>query len=196
MRSRRSTLVSVFAAAALVTGAIAAPANAAEPVPDFTATPLTASEPPQEGARSKSGQLAESDAALLGRSDAAVVPIMVKVDVDPVASYAGGLEGFAATSPEVTGKELSLSDPAVKAYLAHVDAVIAETQAKITATVPSAKALSSPSVVTTVEKSTSSGASPVSGVAVASISGSASTLISALSLPLLPSGSVTVSVAV
>lgn len=143
MRSRRSTLVSVFAATALVTGAIAAPAYAADPVPDFTATPLTASEPPQEGARSKSGQLAESDPALLGRSDAAVVPIMVKVDIDPVASYAGGLEGFAATSPEVTGTELSLSDPAVKAYLAHVHEVIAETQASITAAVPSAKTLTS-----------------------------------------------------
>ena len=97
MRSRRSALVSVLAASALVTGAIAAPAYAAEPTPDFTAGAVTASDPPQEGARTKSGQLAESDAALLGRSDAAVVPVMVKVDVDPVASYAGGLDGFAAT---------------------------------------------------------------------------------------------------
>lgn len=143
MRSRRSALVSVLAASALVTGAIAAPAYAADPTPDFTAGPVTASDPPQEGARTKSGQLAESDAALLGRSDAAVVPVMVKVDVDPVASYAGGLDGFAATSPEVTGKELSLSDAAVKKYLEHVKSVIADTQAKITGAVPSAKVLGS-----------------------------------------------------
>jgi subtilisin family serine protease len=143
MRARRSALVSVLAASALVTGAIAAPAYAADPTPEFTATPVAPASPPQEGARSKSGQLAESDAALLGRSDAAVVPVMVKVDVDPVASYAGGVDGFAATSPEVTGKELSLSDAAVKKYLDHVNAVIADTQAKIAAAVPSAKVLES-----------------------------------------------------
>ncbi len=143
MRARRTALLSVLAASALVTGAFAAPAYAADPTPEFTAAAVTASDPPQEGARSKSGQLAESDAALLGRTDAAVVPVMVKVDVDPVASYAGGLDGFAATSPEVTGKELSLSSPAVKKYLDHVKAVIADTQAQITAAVPSAKVLGS-----------------------------------------------------
>lgn len=143
MRARRSVLVSVLATSALITGAIAAPASAAEPSTEFTASPVTAAEPPQEGARSKSGQLAESDAALLSRSDAAVVPVMVKVDVDPVASYVGGLEGLAATSPEVTGKELSLADPAVKKYLDHVKSVIADTQAKIISQVPSAKALGS-----------------------------------------------------
>ena len=106
MRSRRSLfVVSVLAASALITGGIASPAFAADPPPDFTATPVEPAGPPQDGARSKSGQLAESDAALLARSDGQVVPIMVKVDVDPVASYTGDVEGYAATSPEITGKD-------------------------------------------------------------------------------------------
>ncbi|TPX02799.1 S8 family serine peptidase, partial [Schumannella luteola] len=135
--------MSVCAASALVMGAIAAPAYAAEPVPDFTAAAVSPEGPPEEGARTKSGQLAESDAELLARSDAAIVPVMVKVDVDPVASYAGGVDGYAATSPEITGKDLSLSDPAVAEYLEYVNGVIAETQAAITGAVPSAKALES-----------------------------------------------------
>jgi len=133
--------VSVCAASALIMGAVAAPAYAADPVPGFSGLTVAPEGPPQEGARTKTGQLAESDPELLARTDAAVIPVMVKVDVDPVASYAGGIEGYAATSPEVTGKELSLTDAAVKKYLAYVKGVIADTQAAITSAVPSAKAL-------------------------------------------------------
>ncbi|AYF99137.1 S8 family serine peptidase [Protaetiibacter intestinalis] len=133
--------MSVLAASALVTGAIAGPAYAADPGSGFTATTVTPEAPPLDLARSKSGQLAESDDALLARSDATVIPVMVKVDIDPVASYAGGIEGYAATSPEVTGKELSLSDPAVKKYLDYVNQVIAETRDSIVAAVPSAKTI-------------------------------------------------------
>ena len=143
MHARRSVVLSVIAAAALISGAFASPAYAADPVPDFTATPVTPSGPPEEGARSKTGQLAESDPALLARTDAKVVPIMVKVDVDPVASYAGDIEGLAATSPEITGKKLSLSDPAVAAYLAYVKQTLAAAQAKIKAAVPTATLLES-----------------------------------------------------
>ncbi len=141
MRSRRSVLVSVCAASALVLGAVAAPAYAADPGSGFTAATAAPEGPPEDGARTKSGQLAESDPELLARSDAAVVPVMVKVDVDPVASYTGDLDGFPATSPEVTGKELSLSDPAVAKYLDHVKSVLADTAAAITQAVPSAKSL-------------------------------------------------------
>lgn len=142
MRARRSLFVSVLAASVLISGAIASPAFAADP-PDFTATPVTPAGPPEDGARSKTGQLAESDAALLARADGAVVPIMVKVDVDPVASYTGDVEGLAATSPEITGKELSLSDPAVAAYLGYVKDALASAVADIKAAVPSATLLNS-----------------------------------------------------
>jgi hypothetical protein len=143
MRARRTVIVSVLAAWALVSGAIASPAYSADPLPDFTATPVTPSGPPEEGARSKTGQLAESDASLLARTDGAVIPIMVKVDVDPVASYTGDVEGFAATSPEVTGKKVTLSDPAVAAYLEYVKKTLAAALADIKAKVPSATLLTS-----------------------------------------------------
>ncbi|QEO10158.1 S8 family serine peptidase [Protaetiibacter larvae] len=143
MSLRRSVLVSTVAVSALILSGIGAPAFAADPGPALQAAAVTPSDPPQEGARSKTGRLAQSDEAVLARADAAVVPIMVKVDVDPVASYAGGLDGFPATSPEVTGTKLSLSDPAVARYLAHVKEVIASTQADILGAVPSAKPLAS-----------------------------------------------------
>ncbi|PZQ91519.1 MAG: serine protease [Leifsonia xyli] len=143
MRSRRFVLVSVCAAATLVAGAVAAPVYGATPAPSFTASAVSPDGPPVDGARSKTGQLAESDPALLARADAAVIPVMVKVDVDPVASYTGDVDGYPATSPEVTGKPLSLSDPNVKKYLAYVTSVIADTQAAITRAVPSAKSLES-----------------------------------------------------
>ncbi|TXK17515.1 S8 family serine peptidase [Homoserinibacter sp. GY 40078] len=141
MRSRGFVLATVLTASALAAGLVVTPAYAADPR-DFTAAPLVAADPPQDSARTVSGQLAESDAKLLARSDATLVPIMVKVDVDPVASYAGGLEGFAATSPEVTGRQLSLKDPAVARYLEHVKAVLAKTQADITSRISSASTLS------------------------------------------------------
>jgi subtilisin family serine protease len=143
MRTRRPVLISVLAASVLISGGIASPAFAADPPPDFTATPVAPAGPPQDGARSKTGQLAESDAALLARSDGEVVPIMVKVDVDPVASYTGDVEGLAATSPEITGKDLSASDPAVAAYLRYVEEALASAAADIEAAVPSASLLSS-----------------------------------------------------
>jgi len=144
MRSRRSLfVVSVLAASALITGGIASPAFAADPPPDFTATPVEPAGPPQDGARSKTGQLAESNAELIARSDGEVVPIMVKVDVDPVASYTGDVDGFAATSPEITGEGLSLSDPAVAKYLAYVKSALAAAVADIKAAVPSATLLNS-----------------------------------------------------
>ena len=144
MRSRRSLfVVSVLAASALITGGIASPAFAADPPPDFTATPVEPAGPPQDGARSKSGQLAESNAELIARADGQVVPIMVKVDVDPVASYTGDVDGYAATSPEITGKPLSVSDPAVAKYLKYVKDALAAAAADIKAKVPSATLLSS-----------------------------------------------------
>ena len=94
----------------------------------FTATPLT----PQStfsAPKSTSGQLAKSDAALLGRTDATVVNVVVKYDVDASASYTGGINGLAATSPRVTGKSLKANAAAVKAY----DAYTASYTGKVTA---------------------------------------------------------------
>jgi subtilisin family serine protease len=94
----------------------------------FTATPLTA-DSTYVGAKSTSGAIAKSDPALLGRTDATTVNVMIKYDYDVAASYAGGVAGLAATSPRVTGKSLKANADAVRAY----DAYTAGLSTKITA---------------------------------------------------------------
>ncbi|MGX1702584.1 S8 family serine peptidase [Microbacterium sp. NPDC055357] len=137
-RHARAVIVGVSVAGLLVS-AIAVPASAAPPPSDFTASPIAPDGPPQAGAKSASGNLAQSDGDLLARADAAVVPVLVKVDVDPVASYAGGVEGYAATSPETTGRSLADGGAAVARYTEYVDAQIATAQAEALALVPSAR---------------------------------------------------------
>ena len=94
----------------------------------FTATPLTP-DTTFVGAKSASGAIAKSDPALLGRTDSTPVNVMIKYDYDATASYAGGVDGLAATSPGVTGKELKDNPAAVQAY----DAYTADRSRKITA---------------------------------------------------------------
>jgi subtilisin family serine protease len=66
--------------------------------------------------KSASGKLAQSDPALVSRTDSAMVNIMVKIDADPLASYHGGVKDLPATSPAVTGVPLTQSDSAINAY--------------------------------------------------------------------------------
>jgi subtilisin family serine protease len=68
------------------------------------------------GSKSPSGRLAQSDASLIARTDSQLVGVMVKVDVDAVASYKGGVNGLQATSPDATGKSLKENAAAVAAY--------------------------------------------------------------------------------
>ena len=78
-------------------------------VPDNTVT----------AAKSSSGRLATSDPALLGRTDSALVNVVVKLDYDATASYKGGVAGLAATSPSVTGAKLTGRSSAERAYEAY-----------------------------------------------------------------------------
>jgi hypothetical protein len=68
------------------------------------------------GAKTESGRLAQSDPALLARNDSAMVNIMVKLDLDSVASYKGGIAGLAPTSPSVTGQSVEQNSGATAAY--------------------------------------------------------------------------------
>ncbi len=81
----------------------------------FTATSLTP-DSTFVGAKSVSGAIARSDPALLGRTDATPVNVMIKYDYDVAASYTGGVAGLEATSPRVTGKPLESNPAAVEAY--------------------------------------------------------------------------------
>ncbi|MCP2326252.1 subtilisin family serine protease [Hamadaea flava] len=63
----------------------------------------------------KTSALARTDRSLLGRTDSAQVSVLVKLANDPVATYRGGVAGFPATSPAITGRPL-WGGPAEQAY--------------------------------------------------------------------------------
>jgi subtilisin family serine protease len=90
-------------------------------------------------AKTTSGRLAKTDPALLGRTDSRPVNVVVKYDLDATASYNGGVNGLAATSPSVTGKALKHNPLAVTAYNRYANAKIQSLNAKVHAAVPSAR---------------------------------------------------------
>ena len=103
--------------------------SSADPGPDpsrFTVAGAPTLVSQVEAAKSATGRIAKSDPALLKRTDAALVNVMVKLDLDPVASYTGGVKGLAATSPAVTNKPMKSNKAAVAAYTKHANAVVEE----------------------------------------------------------------------
>jgi subtilisin family serine protease len=118
---RRRTVLVVLAL--LATGALgvsaAAGAGGSAPTDRFTATPIAATNVVQ-GTKSRTGRITQTDPALLKRTDAGTVNVVVKLDYDSVAAYEGGVPGLAATSPAVTGKPIDKNPGAVHAYENHV----------------------------------------------------------------------------
>src|SRR4051812_12344447 len=88
----------------LVVG-FAGPVSAEERPPPFTAKQLVPSDR-ITGPTTLTSRQARSDQSLLNRRDADTIPVMVKLDYDSVATYAGDIAGLAATSPSKTGHEL------------------------------------------------------------------------------------------
>ncbi|WP_447924434.1 S8 family serine peptidase [Georgenia muralis] len=86
--------------------------------------------------KSASARLARTPDALLERSDSDPVNVVIKLDYDAVASYAGGVDGLAATSPRVTGRKLTGATPAERAYGRHVAELESEVVADLAAAVP------------------------------------------------------------
>jgi len=103
----------------------------------FTATPLTP-DSTFSSAKSPTGKIAQTDSALLGRTDATPINVVIKYDYDATASYAGGVAGLAATSPSVTGKKLKNNKAAVDAYEQYAKQVSANITSAVTAALPSA----------------------------------------------------------
>lgn len=89
--------------------------------------------------KSLSGQLAKTDPSLLGLSGSRLVNVIVKLDYDPVALYAGDIDGLAATSPRVTGSSLDRGSAAVRSYKAYVREFEADATRSIEARVPDAE---------------------------------------------------------
>jgi hypothetical protein len=67
-------------------------------------------------AKAFTAKIARSDARLLRSTSTKKVHVFVRLDYDPVASYYGGVQGLAATSPEATNRPLSRSGAAIAAY--------------------------------------------------------------------------------
>jgi hypothetical protein len=103
----------------------------------LTASPLAADNT-IEGAKSDVARLAETDPSLLGRTDSTPVNVMIKYDYDSTASYDGGMAGLAATSPNVTGKELEANKGAVDAYENYTSAVSDKIDKAVESAVPGA----------------------------------------------------------
>jgi len=129
-------------AAALVAATVVAPATAEAGTANpsrFTAKALS----PQSTitvAKSTTGRLAESDPALLGRTDATPVNVVVKLDYDATASYKGDVDGLAATSPSVTGAPMTGSSNAEKSYESYTGKLDKTFRSKLAAAVPTATA--------------------------------------------------------
>lgn len=120
MRARRRALVAVPATIVLLLGITLPTAALDRTARGLSATELTPSSR-VTGFKSASGGLAQSDRSLLARNDSARVPVVIKLDYDAVASYAGTIPGLRATSPVVTGRELTGRTAAERAYTSYIE---------------------------------------------------------------------------
>ena len=91
-------------------------------------------------ATSPTARLARSDAALLRLRGSRPIPVMVRFDVDPIASYAGGIAGLRATSPGVTGT-LRLGSNRVRSYRRFLTSRMTSIADSIRRTVPGTRLL-------------------------------------------------------
>ncbi|MPZ96884.1 MAG: S8 family serine peptidase [Propionibacteriales bacterium] len=120
--SSTSRRTAILAVPILLLGLASSP-SAAEPAgpaaDDLSATPL---EPTDRvaGSKAPSSRLAQTPGSLLRRTDARPTRVMIKLDYDATASYQGGIEGLAPTSPSATGRSLTGTSGAEKDYRAYL----------------------------------------------------------------------------
>ncbi len=122
-RARRRALgaVAIVSLASLVVGVDARAQEDDPPDPsEFSVEGGVTSAGRITGDKAPSSALAETDRALLRRNDSQPVQVAIKLDYDAVAVYAGGVEGFEATSPMVTGVPLSERPAAARRYEGHI----------------------------------------------------------------------------
>jgi len=120
-RGRHARASIVVLLVPLVTGLVGIEASGAPAGPSLSPT---AEQPALtdrvDADKAPTSRLAETDQKLLGRTDSAMVPVMIKLDYDSVATYSGGIAGLDATSPSVTGRALAERTPARHGYEAYV----------------------------------------------------------------------------
>ncbi len=141
MAARPSSRTYLTALAGLVlAGGLVTPAVAADP-PDpgaLVATPLAPSSR-ETVAKSPSARMAQTDPGLLARTDSEPVNVVLKLDYDSTAAYAGGVADLAATSPAVTGVPLTGDTPAEQRYTGFVESREGTVLAELLERVPAAE---------------------------------------------------------
>ncbi|WP_436494991.1 S8 family serine peptidase [Actinokineospora sp. HUAS TT18] len=116
MRRRGTVRAAVLAAVVpLFLGTAGVDAVAAPAGPDLRGETLSPADRVTAD-KSPTSRLAKTDPSLLGRTDSAPVPVLIKLDYDSTATYAGGRRGLEATSPSVTGKKLKDKTAAQQKY--------------------------------------------------------------------------------
>jgi subtilisin family serine protease len=110
------------ALAVLAAGAGATPPPTPADQVTLTATPLTPASR-VDGAKSATSRLAQTDESLLGQRSTAPINVVVKLDYDALAAYAGQIRGLPATSPSVTGRPLNLRSVAARRYQGYIQGV-------------------------------------------------------------------------
>jgi hypothetical protein len=112
---RRGTVALVLGVTALavVAGTATATGTAKKPVLKGTALKPTKV---VDVDKAQTSRVAKTDPTLLGKSSSAPVHVMIKYDFDATASYTGGVDGLAPTSPRETGRKLRENRGAVGAY--------------------------------------------------------------------------------
>jgi subtilisin family serine protease len=114
----------------------AGPASAATPQPAPSSGLSVAGT--STAIKSITGRLAQSDPAVLKLTGTKPVNLMVKLDYDSLSSYLGGIPGYAATSPQVTGHQLNPKSAASTKYLGYIHGVESRFTSALKSAVPSA----------------------------------------------------------
>lgn len=92
-----------------------------------------------EGHKSPTSRLAKTDPTLLNQRASTPTAVVIKLDYDSVATYRGGVNGLAGTSPSVTGRKMDATSTAERAYRAHIGAAADRFVAELTSRVPDAR---------------------------------------------------------
>jgi subtilisin family serine protease len=137
---KRRLLPALVALAVVLSVGLTASANASQKSDRFTVTPLQPVSQFQ-GTKSVSGGIAKTDRSLLGLSGSRPISVLVKLDYDALASYRGGVAGYAATSPTSTGKDLKANRGAVRSYSGYMAAFDARAISGIKSRIPTARVL-------------------------------------------------------
>ncbi|MGI8625270.1 MAG: S8 family serine peptidase [Geodermatophilaceae bacterium] len=137
-RTRFVLAATVLAMLAFVVAPVSS-ALAAPEVPDLTAGgPLSTER--VSAPKAATSRVAQSDPSVLEATGTEPTAVVVKLDYDSLATYAGNLPGYDATSPSVTNTPFDRGSQAARRYEGLIDAIESRFLAALSAAVPEAVA--------------------------------------------------------